>query len=1035
MRLSAKQLAAAHRLGQDVCVIAGPGSGKTSVLIERFAWLVRDQHIHPHRILAITFTEKAATEIKQRLVREFETEPGLRQQIERAWVSSIDAFCARLLREHAIAAGLDPQFQICDESPSRLLLRQAADVALESLYAEQPDGVRKFLRALAVSPDADGPEPDLAKSLIDIYIKQRLGADVGGQAKLFCDPEPELRRLLPGIPTERVVWNTPNQRQEHGKLNDWIARFLALQPPVKEEHFRVLADSKFHAGFLVKNSLARQRASEIKTLTAELRGLWLLEMYKPERELVLEALRRLDEAYRQRLRDQSLVDFAGLEENSIHLLERQPKLRNEIQQTFDHILMDELQDTNPLQWRLLDLLRRKDNFFAVGDINQSIFRFRHAEPQLFAAYRARLESEGKAIDELHDNWRSRPEILSAVNQVFGDPPDGIAGHTLTTEREFPAAAGPGVEVIGATGDDAEATELRWIARRVTELTSNYSDVAILTRTNAVMADVQAALDEFGVPSIVIGGQTFFESREVRDLILLLEVLSNPRNEIALAGLLRSPVIGMSDEELLRWKLKGPLWDSLPAGIAELRPIRDAISPDRMLRRVIDDSDYESGLSDRARGNIEKLLGILRDRWTSAPCSLSQLLDEIRSRVPESEAPPQDLGNAVRLMSIHKAKGLEFPIVFLPQLHKGAGGDDPIIAWNEDFGLGIKWRDPASWEGAGDQAWLAIADQEKRRDKEEENRLLYVAMTRAEQHLALSFAAEKKWAKLITAHLRSELVERVELLPQAAQIAQAVMPAFLDKPPVTGQYDSAVSVTSVSLFNDCPRKYFLSRYLGYEQTGKSDPEAEFPPRDSGELTATELGIQVHEILAGQPVDDPEPEAVELAARFEASELGRLAAQSRHAEREFDILVEVHGMVLRGQIDLWFEHKGKIFLVDYKTDRKPSEAYAVQLQIYAIALERLTGKPVEQAWLYFLRTNQAVEVDLSPLQLESAREAVRELREAQDQLRFELNEGDHCYRCDYFRGLCPAGKTSGPRPPLSPLSVGQPSSAPAPPSDAT
>lgn len=151
MTLSPKQRAAAHRLGQDVCVIAGPGSGKTSVLIERFAWLVREQHVHPHRILAITFTEKAATEIKQRLVNEFANEPATREQIERAWVSSIDAFCARLLREHAIAAGLDPQFQICDESPSRLFLRQAADAALESLYIENPEAVRRFLRALAVS--------------------------------------------------------------------------------------------------------------------------------------------------------------------------------------------------------------------------------------------------------------------------------------------------------------------------------------------------------------------------------------------------------------------------------------------------------------------------------------------------------------------------------------------------------------------------------------------------------------------------------------------------------------------------------------------------------------------------------------------------------------------------------------------------------------------------------------------------------------------------------------------------------------------
>jgi len=1011
MKLSAKQRAAAHRLGQDVCVIAGPGSGKTSVLIERFAWLVRDQKIDPHRILAITFTEKAATEIKQRLVNEFSDEPATREQIERAWVSSIDAFCARLLHEHAIAAGLDPQFQICDESPSRLFLRQAADAALESLYIENPEAVRLFLRALAVSPDPDSKEPDLAQSLIDIYIKQRLGADVGRQQKPFPDPEPELRNLLPEILRETVKWNTPKQVQEHGKLNDWIRRYLALQRPVSNDHFKVLAEAKFNRGLLVKNSLARQRAEEIVNLAAQLRGLWLLELYKPQRELVLEAIHRLDTAYRQRLRDQSLVDFAGLEENSIHLLEHQPELRARIQHNFDHILMDELQDTNPLQWNLVNLLRRKDNFFAVGDINQSIFRFRHAEPQLFAKYRADLESEGKVIDELHDNWRSRPEILTAVNHVFSDPPEGVTAHTLTTEKEFAPEAGPTVEVISAAGDDPEETELRWLARRITELTANYSDVAILTRTNAVMAEVQAALDQFGIPSIVIGGQTFFESREVRDLTLLLQVLANPRDEIALAGLLRSPIVGMSDEELLRSKLKGPLWEALPTAIAELRPLRDAISPDRLIRRVIDDSSYETGLTDRARGNIEKLLGILRDRWTSAPGPLNQILEELRSRVPESEAPPRDFGNAVRLMSIHKAKGLEFPFVFLPRLHKGAGGDPPIIAWNEDFGLGIKWRDPASWEGAGDQAWIAIEKQEKQRDKEEENRLLYVAMTRAERHLALSYASERKSAKLIGAHLRPEIIDQVDLAPQAhqQQIANTPEPQFLDKPNPTAQYDSTASVTSVSLFHDCPRKYFLSRYLGYEQSAKAEPDPEFPPPETGELAATDFGIQVHAILAGQPVENPHPEAEELANRFRSSELGRQAQKSRHIEKEFDILIEIHGMVLRGQIDLWFVNQGKIILVDYKTDREPSDLYAIQLQIYAMALEKLTGRQVNQAWLYFLRANKAIEVNLSPLQLESAREAVRELREAQHNLNFDLKEGKHCYHCDYFKGLCPAGGT--------------------------
>ena len=163
MPLSEKQRAAAHRLGQDVCVVAGPGSGKTSVLIERFSWLVKEQGVSAGRILAITFTEKAATEIKQRMVKAFESSPELRDQIERAYVSTVHAFCARLLRENAIAAGVDPQFEVLDWGPAMTLLHQAADQALEKLYEEQPQRVRGFLRSLAVATERDfAYVPDLA---------------------------------------------------------------------------------------------------------------------------------------------------------------------------------------------------------------------------------------------------------------------------------------------------------------------------------------------------------------------------------------------------------------------------------------------------------------------------------------------------------------------------------------------------------------------------------------------------------------------------------------------------------------------------------------------------------------------------------------------------------------------------------------------------------------------------------------------------------------------------------------------------------
>ena len=175
----------------------------------------------------------------------------------------------------------------------------------------------------------------------------------------------------------------------------------------------------------------------------------------------------------------------------------------------------------------------------------------------------------------------------------------------------------------------------------------------------------------------------------------------------------------------------------------------------------------------------------------------------------------------------------------------------------------------------------------------------------------------------------------------------------------------------------------------------------------------FGSQVHALLAGTPVPDAEPEAERLAAVFRRSDLGRRAQRATLVEREFDFLMAVEGLVVRGQIDLWFEEDGELVVVDYKTDDvRPGEAqdrahdYALQLRVYAMALERVTGRAPGRAFLHFLRPDRVVEIDLAPSLWESPEQVVREFQEAQDKLEFPLNEGERCRRCPFFKDLCPA-----------------------------
>jgi ATP-dependent helicase/nuclease subunit A len=1091
MGLTPKQAEAVARTGQDVCVVAGPGSGKTRVLVERFVWLIREQRIAASRILVITFTDKAATEIKQRLAREFATSPELREQVERAYVSTVHGFCARLLREHPIAAGLDPEFQVLDGAKSSAELQEAAEEALDGVYQSKPKPLRDLLEALHVSTWSGGRQQDMAEALCEIHGAMRTAgvslpalragsADAAGGLSLaaFLD---ELRRVLASAPATL----TPKQTECIDALREWATRADAfVNEPASRRHFELLDRYPTKLPSKVLPELKSIRDERLDLYASSLAG----EFYAPLKSILLDVLELTDANYRRRKRERAALDFSDLEERAIELLRGDARALASVRESFDQILMDELQDTNPLQWTLMDLLRRPQKFFAVGDINQSIFGFRHADPDVFRRYRESVASAGGSIDELYENFRSRGEILAAVESIAGRTA-GVEKHSLQPARNFLPKERPSVEVIAGfeSGEtDAEAMEARWIARRIVELAgtlpvqdgkdrerpARFRDMAILVRTTAALPPVVAALQELGVPYLAEGGRTFYETREVRDLVHLLQAIANPENELALAGVLRAPLVGARDETLLRMKQQSAhlaralsSLDALGAAscdvedlerlrrfatlLAGLRRERDDVSPDRLLMRAMDACDYESGLDAPQRANVAKFLARVRERHSVKPEPLDALLADIewlRAAAAEAEAPPGDSSDVVRIMTMHKSKGLEFPVVLLPALHRGTGGAGPSIRLSPEGSLGAWWRNPVTGKGVKDLSYRRTSDLLSARECREENRLLYVAMTRAEEHLVLSFAMTARpqgenWKlvrdglglNLDAADNRAIVVEAgvdgipVRVLrtdqspdplsvPTQPNITQAE-PMVLARPKLSDQHDSAAPVTSIQLFAQCPRRYYLGRYIGWDRVRSNPREV---PRDWDEPhdeSAAEFGTGVHALLAGEPVDSPSAEALDLVQRFQASELGRRAARASRVEREFDFVMAIEDVVLRGQIDLWFEEGGELLLLDYKTDNlRPEEAaaraaaYALQLRLYALALERITGRMPSRVYACFLRLGQAIPIAMDKPFLDEATDLVRLFREAQSSLRFDLREGEQCGRCPYYRGPCPAGRTA-------------------------
>jgi ATP-dependent exoDNAse (exonuclease V) beta subunit len=331
------------------------------------------------------------------------------------------------------------------------------------------------------------------------------------------------------------------------------------------------------------------------------------------------------------------------------------------------------------------------------------------------------------------------------------------------------------------------------------------------------------------------------------------------------------------------------------------------------------------------------------------------------------------------------------------------------------------------------------------------------MTRAEHHLVLSFSATGRqpanWDKLAIERLtldpgrpcdrvavyhapggqpwkaRIRVVHEVpepsapepsapELLPLPRAPREETPVLQVSPPAVEEQQDGNATVTALSLFASCPRKYYLSRYLGFEGRARKAGEAALASGESAglsaDLSASAFGTQVHALLAGNAVADPVPEALRLAEVFRRGPLGRRAARAARAAREFDFLMAMEDLVIRGQVDLWFEEGGELVVVDYKTDEvSGAEAhhrardYGLQLRLYARAVERVAGRAPDRAWLHFLRPNTLVEVDLTPTLIDGPEQTVRDFQEAQSKLDFPLIEGEQCKRCPFFRDLCPAG----------------------------
>jgi ATP-dependent helicase/nuclease subunit A len=814
----------------NVVLEASAGTGKTSVLVARYLNLLR-AGVDPAHILAITFTRKAAAEMRERIVRDLRDAAarsapdaalweGLRDRLGEIAISTIDAFCLSLLREFPLEADVDPGFEMADETEVPRLVEEALDQALRvitSLARTEPD-VGLVLAQLGLGRTREGLAILLGRRLVAWPALNRFLAHgpAGLTAETVCRRTATalidaLRTVQGGLP--QVLADGPVAHPRYALLLRDVER-LGADVPLADADLRAIlnrvarhfltADGKprsrggaiapYRKEHYPSEEAARRHRAAVSDLGERIKRV-VFEFNRDLNVVLARGIRRMFGIalthYRRALEERSVLDFSDVLERALELLRQMDEFaqsRYRLESRYHHVLVDEFQDTSQAQWELVSLIIRSwgeglglathPSVFIVGDRKQSIYRFRDAEVGVMDEARQFIETlrpGDRVRRSIARSFRAVPELLAFVNDAFTEMSQegGGAGafHYGDADR-FPVASGlPGARqpVLGiAAAESSElcaaavAAEIAGVLREATvrDRTTGVArpvrpgDVAVIFRSRASHRDFEAALEQRGIPTYVYKGLGFFDADETKDVLALLRFLARPSSDLRAAAFLRSRFVRLSDRglavlgprlaEALTAPARPAAWDALDEEdrrvLAHVRTEArgwldraDRVPPADLLESILTESAYarelRGGRSQQAWENLKKMRAIVRRIQNRGYATLPRIADHLDALTAgdESNAVLEAL-DAVNLMTVHAAKGLEFPIVFVVNLGKGASGPPRpvrVVAGTDEADVSI-----GPFVSETDEA-------EREREKHETRRLLYVAFTRARDRLYLA----------------------------------------------------------------------------------------------------------------------------------------------------------------------------------------------------------------------------------------------------------------------------------------------------------
>jgi ATP-dependent helicase/nuclease subunit A len=1077
-KLTPKQHTVALERGRDIVVTAGAGSGKTRTLVARYACLLADG-LSPRRVVAVTFTEKAAREMRSRvreglgeLVQKAEDDLerqawlNLNSQIDSARIGTIHSLCAEILRAHPAEAGVDPRFDVLDEGLSAALRVQVLNDTLNTLV-----GLPEYTLLFKILGTSSLQE------LLDTLLKRRLEAqesfqqNVDGEktiiqfitnrlnSPLLADPIAELRGMTASVLTNDAgdkltnmvkvllqLWSEAESALEDG---DGIACAEKLFQARRENMLGTIGS---------KSSKAKESVKALKNAYDEMLNPIIgganSKDVPPSREsetsfaqlqpLVRSAFEILHQGYIASLDQRHALDFDDLEYGAAQLLKRDD-IRTRWQDELDALLVDEFQDTNARQREIVEALAGKaGHLFVVGDARQSIYRFRRADVTVFRAIQQKVESEGGLVMDLDVTYRAHEPLLDTMSDMLStvmgnteDPtrPYYVPFSPLTASRkDVPEhISGTHVELIIGTGEDtatarpiaAQALASRLLELKKTKQIKNWDDVALLFRASTGFAYYEDAFEEMGIPFVTVAGRGFYDRPEIRDILNILRALADPADDLAMAGLLRSPAFGLTDAALyqLRWKGTQTIsyWTALQGDLSllevsdqsrarlvsgilnQLLPLVDRTPVAELLKRVVDLTDYRavlasddsSGSNGRLWRNLDKLQ---TDAQTSGQVNVRDFLDYLATLndagAREGEATAEAQG-AVRLMTIHKSKGLEFPVVVLADAGREPRSVSESAYLLPELGFSFKLDDPS-------MLYRLSKWQDKQQGDAESLRLLYVALTRAKNKLLISGHAARggtaAWmSDLCTAagvDIASLLEEEKQPFETRTTSGHAVNVWWSVE-----KRESALAILSEqeAPLESSDRDLFSSLIEPAPQLVEEDEVNvlhTWRATGSGKhVPAGVIGLMVHKAIelwcfldetrlipllesaalnAGLASEEQRVEAVrrarELLERLKLDPFWETlnSAEERHHEVPYSRIS--NDWAESGYIDLLCRIGSDWYIVDFKTDTIRSDQereeligqYSRQLQRYQSAVKSLIGQAA-QAQLCFLDDNGRVRVN--------------------------------------------------------------------------